>query len=313
MTRKVIIDCDPGIDDAVALCIALFDPRLEVLAITATAGTVDAVQATSNVQAIVSHLDPAKYPRIGVASAPTDAPVMGDGELHGASGLGEFEYERSDRQRHHPSEKVIAELLRQYPNEVTLICLGPLTNVARTFQRDPSVLQLVNKLVISGGTVTQAGNATPVAEFNMFFDPLSAKAVLQSPTTKSLVPLDVSEQITFGVDLLEKLPSRATRAGVLLHKMLQFAFRTSHQKLGRELIPLYDPVTVISAVEPSLFGWSKMAGDVEASGELTRGATVFDRRARPEWPMNMEVARRVDSSEVQAQIIRGLKYAGQQT
>lgn len=313
MTRKVIIDCDPGIDDAVALCIALFDPRLEVLAITATAGTVDALQATNNVQAIVSHLDPAKYPRIGMASPPTDAPVLGDGELHGPSGLGEFEYERSDRQRHHPSEKVITELLRRYPNEITLICLGPLTNVARTFQRDPSVVQFVDKLVISGGAVTHVGNATPAAEFNMFFDPLSAQSVFQSATTKSLVPLDVTEQVTFGVDLLEKLPSRTTRAGALLHKMLQFAFRTSHQKLGRELIPLYDPVLITAVLEPTLFGWSNMAGDVEARGELTRGATVFDRRARPQWPMNMEVARRVDSSEVQEQIVRGLKYAGQQT
>jgi purine nucleosidase len=311
MTRKVIIDCDPGIDDAVALCLALFDPRLEVLAITATAGTVDAPQATLNVQAILSQLDPAKYPRIGVASPPTDAPVWGDGELNGAAGLGEFRYEPSDRQRHHPSDKVISELLRRYPNEITLICLGPLTNIARTFQRDPSVIKLVDKLIISGGSVTQVGNVTPAAEFNMFFDPPSAQAVFQSATTKSLVPLDVTEPVTFGVDLLEKLPSRQTAAGKLLHPMLQYAFRTSHQQLGREVIPLYDPVTLIAALEPSLFGWSQMAGAVESRGELTRGATVFDRRARPQWPMNMEVARRVDSSEVQARIVHGLRCAGQ--
>lgn len=313
MARKVIIDCDPGIDDAVALCMALFDPRLDVLAITATAGSVDAAQATENVQAILQQLDPPRYPRIGAASVAEDAPVTDDGHLHGPSGLGNFEYEISDRQHRHPSEKVISELLRLHPGEVTLICLGPLTNVARAFQRDTALPAMVDKIVISGGSVTHSGNATPVAEFNMYFDPAAARAVFASPTTKSLVPLDVTEQVTFGVDLLEKLPPRATAAGSLLHKMLQYAFRASHEKLGREVMPLYDPVTLIAALEPELFEWQEMAGDVEIHGELTRGATVFDRRTRRRWMFNMEVAQQVDRQQVREQIIRGLRLTDQES
>jgi purine nucleosidase len=313
MSRKIIIDCDPGIDDTVALCIALFDPRLDVLAITATAGTIEASQATTNVTTILHQLDPPRYPRIGKATPPSDAPVIDDKHLHGPNGLGGCHFETSDRQHQHPSEKVIAELLRKYPGEITLVCLGPLSNLARVINRDPAVIPLIDKVMMSGGAVLHAGNVSPAAEFNMYFDPNSAREVIGSPTTKSLVPLDVTESVTFGVELLEKLPSKYTRAGQLLHGMLPFAFRTAHQKLGRELIPLYDPLTLLAVLEPELFSWEGMAGDVETRGELTRGMTVFDRRLRPEWHQNMEVATDVNAADAAEAIIRGLRYAGQHT
>ncbi len=313
MTRKIIIDCDPGIDDAVAICTALFDPRLEVLAITPTAGTVEAAQSTTNVTAIVGQLDPPRYPRIGKATPTDNAAVIDDSYLHGSDGLGGCNFESSGRQHQTPCEKIIAELLHQYPNEITLVCLGPLTNLARLCRRDPSAVPLINNLVISGGSIKYPGNATPIAERNMFFDAESASEVFASATTKSLVPLDVTEEVLFGVELLDQLPSKFTRAGSLLHKILPYAFRMAHQKLGRELIPLYDPTAILALLEPELFTWENMAGKVEKRGDLTRGATVFDQRLRREWPMNMEVAIDVDVSEAQAAIIRSLRFAGQQS
>ena len=313
MAQKVIIDCDPGIDDAVALCIALFDPRIEVLAITATAGTVDAAQATTNVNAIVGHLDPARYPRLGKATPGDDVAVFDDSYLHGSDGLGGCNFEGSDRQHLPPSEKVIGELLRKHPNEITLVCLGPLTNLARLCKLDPTAIPLINKVVISGGTVDHPGNATAVAEYNMYFDARSAKQVFASATTKSLVPLDVTEAITFGVELLDQLPSKDSRVGHLLHQILPFVFHSSRQRLGREIIPLYDATVLSSVLEPSLFEWQELAGKVETSGELSRGATVFDRRLRREWQVNMEVAAEVDVAEVKAMIVRSLRFAGQQS
>lgn len=313
MTRKIIIDCDPGIDDAVALAIALFDPRIDVLAITATAGTVEADQATNNVIAIVNQLDPARYPRIGTALPIVGAPVLDDSYLNGPDGLGEFQFEASARQNPTPSEKLIGDLIHQHPNEITLVCLGPLTNLARLCHRDPAAIPLLNNVVISGGSIGYPGNATPSAERNFFFDSVAADEVFTSPTTKSLVPLDVTEEVLFGVDLLEHLPSKTSKAGELLHKLLPFAFRMAHQKLGRELIPLYDATTMLSVVEPELFTWEGMAGRVETKGELTRGTTVFDQRLRREWPMNMEVAVDVDSDEAQAAITRSIRYAGQRS
>ncbi|WP_442506276.1 nucleoside hydrolase [Novipirellula sp. SH528] len=313
MTRKIIIDCDPGIDDATALCMALFDPRLEVLAITATAGTIDADQATSNVIAVLQQLDPTKYPRIGKASIPEDAPVVDDRYLNGGDGLGDCNFPESARQHLPTSEKVIAELARKFPNEVTVVCLGPTTNIARICRRDPGVLPLLDKIVIGGGSVSHSGNVTASAEFNMYFDPTAARDVFESATTKSLIPLDITDAMSFGVDLLEKLPARYSRAGNLLHKLIPFAFRAAHQLLGRELIPLYDATTILSLIEPDVFKWQSMAGKVETSGELTRGVTVFDQRLRPEWPVNMEVAVDVDAEEAHEMIIRSLRYAGQQT
>lgn len=313
MARKVIIDCDPGIDDAVAICMALFDPRLEVLAITATPGTIASDQATTNVRGIVNLLDPPKHPRIGAASPCDDGPVSDDTDLHGPDGLAGCHFATSDRQHQHSSDKVIADLLRQYPGQVTLVCCGPLTNVARAFSRDPGLMEIVDKVVISGGTYVHSGNVTPAAESNMHFDPMSAREVFQSATTKSLVPLDVTEKVTFGVDLLESIPKKYTRAGDLLHRLLPFAFRAAHERLGREAITLYDPTALLAVLEPDLFQWREMAGDVETQGELTRGATIFDRRSRRHWQFNMEVAIDVDAVEAAERVVRGLRYAGQQT
>lgn len=313
MSRKIILDCDPGIDDAVAITMALFDPRLDVLAVTATAGTVDAAQANTNTSAIISKLDPARYPRIGTAVSPLDAPVLDDIHLNGPDGMADCQFPTATRQNDHPSDKVMADLIRRYPGDVTIVCLGPQSNLARMLRRDPMLIPMIDKVVISGGTVAHSGNATAVAEMNFFFDPLSAQEVCASPTTKSLVPLDVTDSITFGLDLMEKLPSETSRAGELLHKILQYKFRVSHQKLGREVMPLQDAVTLVSLLEPELFQWEEMAGDVEVKGSLTRGMTLFDRRLRPEWKPNMEVARRASTADVRDAIIRGLRYAGQQT
>jgi purine nucleosidase len=313
MTRKLIIDCDPGIDDAIALSMALFDPRLEVLAVTATAGTIAAERATTNVQALIERLDPPRFPRLGAASDVEGGPVLDDAELHGPDGLAGCNFTCSDRQHRAPSEKVIAELVRRYPNEVTIVCLGPLTNLARAIQRDPSLCELIHKVMISGGTVTAPGNVTPAAEFNMYFDPASARRVFHSPITKSLVPLDVTERLMFGLDLIDELPSKLSRVGALLHRLVPFAFRAQHVRLGRESLPLYDPIAMIATVEPEMFEWQEMIGDVELEGQVCRGATVFDRRQRPQGRSNMEVATQLDVAGVRQQILRGLRFAGQES
>jgi purine nucleosidase len=315
MARKIIIDCDPGIDDAVAITLALFDPRVELLAITAAAGRIDADLSTSNVQSLVNHLDPPKYPRIGAAQPIENAPVENDLELHGSDGLAGFTTTLSTggRQHRQTGDKVIGEILRQYPGEVSLVCLGPLTNVAKAFQRDPGLEEIVDRLIISGGAIRHGGNITPASEFNMFFDPDAAQSVFHSATTKSLIPLDVTETVLFGLEWVDDLPPKYTRAGALLHRLIPYAFRSHHQLLGRELIPVQDAVAVLAALEPELFKWEEMAGDVETQGVITRGATIFDRRQKRGWQNNMEVAIGVDVQQAKTQIVRGLRLAGQET
>jgi purine nucleosidase len=313
MARKVIIDCDPGIDDAVALTIALFDPRLEILAVTATAGNVTAEQASRNVQAIIERLDPPRFPRVGTAAASEAAPSVDGRRIHGDDGLGNAGFAVSQLHHQHPSEKVICDAVRAAPNEVSIICLGPLTNVARAFQRDPELPRLVHRLIMMGGSVSGVGNVTPSAEFNIFLDPASALSVFRSKVTKTLVPLDVTSRLRLTLDFMDQLPADTSRAGAVLRLIVPHLFRSFHQTLGQESFCLHDVVALMAAVEPELFETKEMAGEVETSGQFTSGMTVFDRRPKPEWRPNMEVVLDAQIDALETAILRGLRRAGEQS
>ncbi len=313
MARKVIIDCDPGIDDAFALTQALFDPRLEVLAVTAVEGNVTAAQAGANVQAIIDQLDPPRYPRIGAATPADAAPEPNMRFLHGDNGLGNVDFPVAQLHNEHLSEKIICDEVRSAPEQVTIICLGPLTNIARAFQRDPTLPTLVDQLIISGGSVRCVGNVTPAAEFNMFFDPLSARVVFRSATTKTLIPLDVSEKVKLTLDFADQLPDESSRAGRLLRRIVPFAYRAYRQQLGQESIYLQDVVTLAAALHPELFETAEMAGEIETNGELTKGTTIFDRRPNTLWRANMAVATHIDVAAVKDCILRGVLEAGRRT
>ena len=313
MSRKVLIDCDPGIGDAVAICLALFDPRLEVQAITATAGNVEAQQSSRNVHAIIDQLDPPRFPRIGVAAPPDRIPDVDGRAFNGQDGLGNVSLVSADLIHQHPAEKVICDVVRASPEEVTIVALGPLTNIARAFNRDPELVTLVGRIIMSGGTVAGVGDVTAAAEYNMYYDPASARAVFRSPTTKTLIPLDVTSQVVLTLDFLDELPDESSRAGAFLRRIIPFFFRAYRQNLGREGIHLHDAVTMLAAIHPELFETQEMAGDVETSGELTVGATVFDRRQTPRWRINMEVATSVDAAAVEDGMLRCLRVAGQRS
>ncbi len=313
MPKKLIIDCDPGIDDAVALCLALFDPRLEVVAVTAVEGNVKAQQASLNVQALIDHLDPPRYPRLGAAT-PSDAGASADlRRLHGDNGLANLDLPVAQLHHQHPSEKIICDEVRSAPEQVTILCLGPLTNLARAFQRDPSLPLLVGQVIISGGSLRCSGNVTPAAEFNMFHDPLAARAVFRSAATRILIPLDVAEQVKLTLDIIEQLPAESSRAGRLLRHLIPFAFRSYRQHLGLESIFLQDVVALTAALHPELFEMEEMSGDVETSGELTKGATVFDRRRNAPGRCNVAVATDVDPVAARDSILRGIAEAGRAT
>ena len=313
MPRKVIIDCDPGIDDLVALTLALFDPRLEVVAVTAVAGNVPAEKATINVQAIIERLDPPRYPRLGAASPVEDAPYIDARHLHGPDGLGGVGLAVSQLARQHPSEKLICDEVHAAPGDVAVVCLGPLTNVARALARDPAIADDIGRIIIVGGSVRGIGDVSPCAEFNIHADPASARAVFRSATTKTLIPLDVTEQVVWTLDLLEKLPDDLSRAGKLLRGTLPYLFRSFRQHLGLESIVLSDAVGMTALLHPELFRTEDLSGDVETTGELTTGMTVFDRRPNASHRTDMEVALEIDPAAVADAIVRGLADAGRQT
>ncbi len=310
--RKVIIDCDPGIDDAAALAMALLDPRLEVVAVTAVGGSVGPEQATANVQSVVAFLDPPRLPRLGVA--PGDAAAFETPPaMQGPDGLGGAELPRVQLHGGHQSEKVIWESIRAHPREITILALGPLTNVARVFKRDPSIVELVAGVVVSGGTVHAAGNASPVADFNFFADPQAARLVIREPLKKTLVPLETSSQVMLGFEFLDQLPREFSRAGQLLRRMMPHAFRAHRQLLGSEGIWLHDVVSLVALTNPELFERMTVAADVETVGELTAGMLVVDRRqTRPSRP-NCDLLVGCDASAVTDCILRGFATAADAT
>ena len=305
MAKKVILDVDPNVDAAVALCLALFDPEFEVVAVTATSGSVSADQATRNVQAIIEQLDPPRLPRIGVA-ADLENGNLGDlHHLYGSDGLGGAQLEVSELHHRHLSDKVICDEVRKAPDEVTIVTLGPLTNVARALAREPDMEGLVGQIHIRGGSLA-GGDVTPAAEFNIYCDPNSARNVFHSATTKTLVPLDVTQQVIMTYDQLDEVPDMTTQCGRLLRKLLPYVFRSYRVVRGLEGIHLHNAVALVAIRHPELFTMEAMPGDVEASGELTLGATVFDRRSHPACRPNMEVATDVDVAAVMDCILRGL-------
>jgi len=313
MPQKVLIDCDPGIDDAVALTLALFDPRLEVVAVTASAGTVDAERSTRNVQVLIEKLDPPRHPRIGAAIDPEGAPVLDGREIHGDDGLANTHWEAIGRQHVMPADKLIADRIRAFPGEITLISMGPLTGIARAFQRDPGLIPMVNRLIMVGGSATGVGDCSHVAEFNMHFDPAAAELTFQSATTKNLIPLEVSTKLAFGLELIDSLPPRYSRAGQVLHALVPHFFRPHRQRLGNETISLQAVMAVLMATERNLFETTEMAGRVEETGDLTRGMTVFDQRLQRKWRKNIEVATHIDVEAARDAFYNALKGSGQES
>lgn len=310
MGRKVIIDCDPGIDDALAISLALWNPDIELLAITACAGTTDAEQATSNLLTLVEKLDPPMFPRLGTALDPEQGAAVFNGALlHGDRGLGDANWEPVSRQHAVTSDKLIIEQLRAHPGEVTIVCTGPLTSLAKALGRDPAAASMIDRIVIAGGTLRGIGNITPCAEFNFHFDPYSAREVIHSPTTKTLIPLEVSNMLSFGWELVEKLPPRYSKVGAVLHELIPHFLRSTRQHLGHEMVSFQAVSAILSLIDPSLMEFLEMAGSVETAGDITRGSLVFDQRDPRQWRTNMEVAVSLDVGRATEEFYRSLRHS----
>jgi purine nucleosidase len=308
MARKVILDVDPGVDDAVAMCLAFAAPDLDVLAVTAVGGNVGADQSTRNVQAIVEQLDPPRWPRLGAASSErmlrTDAR-----HIFGTDGLCGAHFPCAELHHRRPSVKVISDEVQAAPGDVTIIALGPLSNISLALQQQPDLASQIGHLIILGGTVAGPGNVTPAAEFNIYCDAEAACDVFRSPVTKTVIPIDVTNRVLFGFDMLQKIPTGNSRTAELLQRVLPGAFRAYRQNLGMEGIHLHDAVAVVASIHPEFFTMARMHGEVETDGTLTHGATVFDRRRHPENRPNLDVAVDVDAEAVADCIYRTLNAA----
>jgi inosine-uridine nucleoside N-ribohydrolase len=302
---KVILVADPGVDGAFALALALLDPELEVLGLAATAGNVTAEQATQNVHIIVEQLDPPRWPRLG-ASPPVEYDADGT-RLHGPNGLGGAKFACAQLHHPHPSDKLLVDLVRQYPKEVTIVTLGPLSVLARAMDRDPDLPLLVNRLVCLGGSINEPGNAGPVSEFHFYCDPLAARQVLRCGAALTLLPLDLMRKVLFSPKDLLELPSPESRACKFLRQIVPFAIGATAQMYGIEGFHLKDVLGIVAVAVRGAVSTRPMAVDVETRGELTRGMTVVDARPEKRAKANVDVGVGVDESAVRGYIRRILE------
>jgi inosine-uridine nucleoside N-ribohydrolase len=299
MPQKVILIADPGIDTAFAIALALHDPQIDVLGLLATAGNVAADQATSNVHILIDQLDPPKWPRLG-AAPPVEYEMDGTA-LHGPDGLGGVTIECTKLHSPTQSDKVLIELIREAPKEVTVVNLGPLTVFARALDRDPELPAIVERLVCLGGAWHEPGNASAVTEFHFACDPASARKVLRCGAPITLIPLDVTRKVVFSPTELLELPGE-TGPCQFLRQIVPFGIRATANHYGVEGFHLKDVLGVFALVRPGALTTRAVYVDVETQGELTRGMSIVDLRPTPAGRPNVNLATGVDAAEVHAYI-----------
>lgn len=315
VTQKIIIDADPGIGDALAILAAMADPSLEVLGLTAVAGSVSGVQATRNLHYLIGLADPLKHPRVGqsdISEASADHIPSGmplQQSLNGRMGLGEVDPRVPDLHNRRESPKLIVDLVREHPQEVRILTFGPLTNLAMAFDLDPELPMLLNGIICLGGVMHTSGDVTPTAEFNFWSDPQAARTVMRSPIGKILVPLDVSNGPGMTFDDIDSLSGLipSTPVGEFMIGLLQYAVRANRQFLPREEVPIPAASLVAIAAQAATFSAENVALDVETKGELTNGMTIADRRPFGSRQTNAEVVTQLDGPAVIDYFCRGVR------
>jgi inosine-uridine nucleoside N-ribohydrolase len=284
----VILDVDPGHDDAVAIMLACGSSELDLLAVTTVAGNVPLEKTTPNALRILSLIGHTAVPVAAGAASPLHRPLRTAEDIHGESGLEGPEIpDPSFESNERAATELIADTLREAPEPVILIPTGPLTNVARLFREHPELKERVARISLMGGSIG-LGNTTPAAEFNVYVDPEAAREVFDSGLPITMSGLDVTHQVGAGPAERENLRSLG-RIGAVVAELLEFFAGTYERVYGFVAPPLHDPVAVAAVMEPTLLKTRPMRVDVECESELTRGETVCDFYGVTGKPPNAEV------------------------
>ncbi|MGA0539010.1 nucleoside hydrolase [Neotabrizicola sp. VNH66] len=276
--RKIIIDTDPGQDDAVAILLALSSPdELEVLGLTAVAGNVPLALTQHNARQIVE-LSGRIVPVYAGCDAPLTRELVTAEHVHGKTGLDGIALPDPalPLAPGHAVDFIIDTLRREPSGAVTLCPLGPLTNIAEAFRRAPDIVPKVAEIVLMGGAYFEVGNITPAAEFNIYVDPEAAEIVFKSGVPLVVMPLDVTHKALTSRAWVEEMRGLGTRTGQAVASWTDFFERFDTAKYGSEGAPLHDPCVIAYLLEPGLFSGRHINVEIETKSELTLGMTVAD-------------------------------------
>jgi len=278
MAEKIIIDTDPGQDDAIAILLALASQELEVVGITAVAGNVPLQLTQRNARVICELAGRTDIPVFAGCDRPLTRQLVTAEHVHGKTGLDGFDISdpRMPLQETHAAEFIVDTLRTQPANSVTLCTLGPLTNIAAAFENTPDVIGRVRRIVMMGGAYFEVGNITPTAEFNIYVDPEAAEIVFGSGVELIVMPLDMTHKALVTRPRVEAFRSLGTRVGHAVAAWTGFFERFDKNKYGWEGAPLHDPTVIAYLLEPSLFAGRYINVEIETRSDLTRGMTVAD-------------------------------------
>ncbi len=277
--RKIIIDTDPGQDDAVAILLALASPEeLDVIGITTVAGNVPLALTSRNARMVCELAGRSDVPVYAGCDAPMQRRLVTAEHVHGKTGLdgADLPPPKMPLQDGHAVDFLI-DTIRSAPSDtITLCTLGPLTNVATAFEKAPDIAPRLHQIVMMGGAYFEVGNVTPAAEFNIHVDPHAAKIVFAAGVPLTVVPLDVTHKALITPERNAAIRDLGTPVGQAVAGMTEFFERYDKEKYGSIGAPLHDPCVMAYLLQPALFTGRKVNVEIETTSELTMGMTVAD-------------------------------------
>ncbi len=276
--QKIIIDTDPGQDDAVAILLALASPELDLLGITCVAGNVPLPLTTKNARIICELAGRTGVPVYAGCERPLKRELVTAEHVHGKTGLDGIVLPDPTMQmaEGHAVDFIVETLRREAPGSVTLCPIGPLTNIATAFRAAPDIVARIGRIVLMGGAYFEVGNITPTAEFNIYVDPEAADIVFRSGVPLVVMPLDVTHKALTTRPRIEAFRALGTKVGEAVASWTDFFERFDMQKYGSEGAPLHDPCTIAYLLKPDLFSGREINVEIELEGRYTAGMTVAD-------------------------------------
>ncbi len=297
-TIPILLDCDPGHDDAVALLLAVGSPRIDLRAITTTFGNCSVDDATRNALRVLALVGATDVPVARGAAGPLSGELELGNYVHGASGLDGPELpEPQASPVNRTAIQLIGQVLDESCDPVTIVATGPITNVGRLLRDQPEVVSRIKEVVFMGGS-TERGNHTPAAEFNTYADPEALDIVLRSGVTVRMVGLNLTHQALATREVVERMQAMDHQVGRVCAGWMGF-FGSSYSRIWEfDAPPVHDPCTIAALIEPDLIRWRDAFVAVELDGTWTRGATVVDLYHRyAEQPPNAQVAIDLDAEQ----------------
>ncbi|QTN35560.1 nucleoside hydrolase [Cognatishimia activa] len=278
-SRKIIIDTDPGQDDAAAIFLALGSPEeIDLLGITTVAGNVPLALTSKNARIVCEWADKPGTKVFAGCDAPLSRPLVTAEHVHGKTGLDgpDLHEPTMPLQKQHGVDFIIETLRTEPAGTVTLCTLGPLTNIGQAFKTAPDIIDHVQEIVLMGGAYFEVGNITPAAEFNIYVDPEAAEIVFTSGLPITVMPLDVTHKVLTTAPRIQALRDLGTTAGTAMAEMVDFFERFDVEKYGSAGAPLHDPCVIAYLLKPELFQGRHINVEIETTSDLTLGMTVAD-------------------------------------